>query len=56
MIPILVISGVGTDFAYGCLFYLLLYTFTKQIKLSFSNKKAENMLYTRIILHQFQHS
>ena len=49
IIPILVVSVAGTDFAYDCLFCLLLYTFTEQIKLSFANKKPENMLYTRII-------
>ena len=38
-IPILVVSIAGTDFTYDCLFCLLLYTLTKQIKLSFTNKK-----------------
>ena len=52
----LVLSIASTDFAYDCLFCLLLYTYTKQIKLIFANKKPESMLYTRIILHQLQHS
>ena len=55
-IPILVLSIAGTDFAYDCLFCLLVYTYTKQIKLSFANAKPENMLYKRIVLHQLQHS
>ena len=36
----LVLSVAGTDFSYDCLFCLLLYTYTKQIKLSFANRKS----------------
>ena len=37
--PILVLNIAASDFAYDCLFCLLLYTYTKQIKLSFANRK-----------------
>ena len=55
IIPIIIVSIAGTDFVYDCLFCLLLYTCTKKIKLSFPNKKTQNMMYTRMILHQLQH-
>ena len=38
-LPILVLSVAGTGFAYDFLFCLLLYTYTKQRKLSFANRK-----------------